>query len=355
MYPQRVAGATDRPMTLVPLYDRGAHHDTCPFARSRPEHADTPWLVPRNAPKGLGVLSVLKAAENAVKRDSRLQKGLAGNKRLPSLAGVLFKVLEAAGLNRVSVTKRSVSSDKGKLRDVLASLSLDGYGKIPAETFVRLSFRDFAKVEHELAALQGVTWPGKLHPQGLLIEQIQDIEVRADGSKWLIPTYGDPLEVVGRLYLPGAGTLGPYLAIALVAILPGQSHASIHRAYVHPLYSFDEWLPVDSDLERKTLSILTAKLQFQAKQANNPYEIEKPLLDIVANAQLPKSKVRPDFLVISNGKKLVVETMGYIDPDYLERKERTHALMAHIGRVIKHETGGDAVLRSKLLDFVSRR
>ena len=218
MYPQRVAGATDRPMTLVPLYARGQHHNTCPFARSRPEHTDSPWSVPRNPPKGLGVLSILKASKEAAKPNTRLQKGPAGSKRLPSLAGVLFKVLEAAGLHRVSATKRSVTSDKEELRRALANLSLDGAGKIPAASFVRTSFYDLASLEGELAALNGVQWPGKLHPQGLLVEQLKDVEQHTDGSKWLIPTYGNPLKVDGRLYLPGAGTLGPYVAIALVAV-----------------------------------------------------------------------------------------------------------------------------------------
>ncbi|GAB2790016.1 hypothetical protein GCM10027021_10650 [Dyella kyungheensis] len=342
-------------MTLVPLYGRGAHRDTCPFVRDRPEHSEAAWSVPRRAPNGLGVLSALKASDYGRRRDVGPRRGAASSKRLPSLAGVLFKVLEAAGLHRVDATRRTVSSDKEKLRRALASLSLDGHGAIPADKYVRLSFHDFTKLERELARLNGVPWPRKLHPQGLLIDQLKDIDVRDDGSKWLIPTYGEPLEVAGRLYLPGAGTAGPYVAIALVAILPGEARAAIHRAYVHPLYSFDEWLPVDSDLERRTLSILMDKLHFQANRAKNPYEIEKPLLDIAPDPTAPEVRVRPDFVVFSHGKKLVVETMGYTDPEYLERKDRTHALMTTIGEVVKHLNGEDALLRSRVLDFVSRR
>ena len=355
LFPQRVAGATDRPITLRPLYARGAHRDVCPFARGRPEHTESAWSVPRTAPNGLGVLSALKASGEASKPNPSLQKGQAGSKRLPSLAGVLFKVLEAAGLHRVSATRRSVSTDKAQLRQALASLSLDGRGKLPATKFVHTSFYDFAKLERELMALNDVRWPRKLHPHGLLIEQLRDIDVRADGSKWLIPTFGAPMEVMGRLYLPGPGTLGPYLAIALVAILPGQARAAIHRAYVHPLYSFDEWLPVDSDLERSTLTILMEKLHFQTHKANHPYVIEKPLLDIAPDVQLPHEKARPDFVVLSNDRRLVVETMGYTDPVYRERKARTQALMAKLGKVVKHETGEDAAFRSRVLDFVSKR
>jgi hypothetical protein len=355
MYPQRVPGARERTMTLVPLYSRGAHAEKCPFERARREEGESTWSVRRRAPKGLGVLTAFKASRHASRPSRGLQKGQSKSKRLPSLAGVLFKVLEEAGLHWVDATKRSVTTDKEKLRQALDTMSLDGNGAIAARTFVRLSFHDFAKLETELLALGARSWPSKLHPHGLIIEQLEDVDIRPDRSKWLIPTYGSPLEVSGRLYLPGAGTLGPYLAIALVAIMPGETQAAIHRAYVHPIYSFDEWLLVDSDLERKTLSILMAKLQFQAMRAKNPYEIEKPLLDIAPDPSAPDERVRPDFVVISQGKKLVVETMGYADPQYIDRKQRTHAQMEKIGKVIKHEAGHDAELRSKVLDFVSKR
>lgn len=68
--------------------------------------------------------------------------------------------------------------------------------------------------------------------------------------------------------------------------------------------------------------------------------LEKPLFDIKMTVDEDVGYVLPDFIlsvsIIGSGEAnpLVVETMGYTDEEYVERKASQHQGVAEIGRVI---------------------
>ena len=61
------------------------------------------------------------------------------------------------------------------------------------------------------------------------------------------------------------------------------------------------------------------------------FELEKPLFDI----DTPDGPCLPDFLIRArrgeDALTFVIEVMGFQRPDYLRRKEETHALMESLG------------------------
>lgn len=67
--------------------------------------------------------------------------------------------------------------------------------------------------------------------------------------------------------------------------------------------------------------------------------LERPFLDIEVTIDEEKGYVLPDFLVNviePNGVKhdVVIETMGYTDEDYCERKSEQHKGMRQIGVLV---------------------
>jgi len=102
-------------------------------------------------------------------------------------------------------------------------------------------------------------------------------------------------------------------------------------------------MPVDSNLERHTFQVLTQLRSWLSQKKGIGLAVVKPLFDMSANTGLdePDSDVDtsresciPDFLVEANrvpkgGRSLlVIESMGYADPQYRERKQRTHTRMS---------------------------
>ena len=93
---------------------------------------------------------------------------------------------------------------------------------------------------------------------------------------------------------------------------------------------------VDSDLERRTLEqILSVRAWLRVRKAIR-LSIEKPLFDLAAMpgpGEDPAPPCIPDFMVRAEGigplgrSLVIVETMGFEDEAYRERKHRGHAAM----------------------------
>lgn len=109
------------------------------------------------------------------------------------------------------------------------------------------------------------------------------------------------------------------------------------EGYAHALFRRGCPVPVDSGLERTTLGSLSEVAGWLAKKPGPPVlSLKKPLFDIGINVDGEKGFVLPDFIVIAampGGKQhtVVVETMGYTDDDYCERKAEQHKGMRQLG------------------------
>jgi hypothetical protein len=118
-------------------------------------------------------------------------------------------------------------------------------------------------------------------------------------------------------------------------------------------------LPVDSGMERETAEILLSQLTYWARAdvLGASVQLEKPLFP----EQLGDGRTcHPDFaLHLPNGKRVLVETMGLDkDPEYLETKARTHAIMRalpNVAALAEHHPGDDANdLRKRLTAAVGK-
>lgn len=111
--------------------------------------------------------------------------------------------------------------------------------------------------------------------------------------------------------------------------------------YAHAFHSRSCPVPVDSGLERQTLDSLATCAAWLAKKEDAPVRslsLKKPLFDYAVTVGGEEGWVLPDFLVeatTATGEKkaFVIETMGYQDEDYVERKSRQHRGMRTLGQL----------------------
>ncbi|WP_228351009.1 MULTISPECIES: hypothetical protein [Limnobaculum] len=111
------------------------------------------------------------------------------------------------------------------------------------------------------------------------------------------------------------------------------------EAYAHALYSTSYPVPVDSELERETIRSITKTAKW-LKEKEYALSINKPLFDIDVMVDQEKSFVLPDFLLTVNipgqldVKSFVIETIGYVDDAYAERKASQHIGMQTLGLLL---------------------
>lgn len=94
-------------------------------------------------------------------------------------------------------------------------------------------------------------------------------------------------------------------------------------------------MPVDSGLERQTLEGI-AEVATWLKGKAGDLTLVKPLFDIEVDVEGERGFVLPDFIRQarkSDGQEhaVVIETMGYTDDEYCERKAEQHKGMRTLG------------------------
>lgn len=118
-------------------------------------------------------------------------------------------------------------------------------------------------------------------------------------------------------------------------------HIVCSDGYAHALYSRDCPVPVDSGLERQTLKSLAICASWLAKRkeaAVRSLSLKKPLFDYKVTVDDEPGFVLPDFILevithMGEKRTFVIETMGYQDEDYIERKSRQHSGMKTLGQL----------------------
>lgn len=135
------------------------------------------------------------------------------------------------------------------------------------------------------------------------------------------------------------GVRPPYLVIAAYR-RSSTGEVICSEAYAHAIYSRTCPVPVDSNLERQTLdSLFESALWLSRKDSAPRLSLERPLFDIEVTVDDEIGYVLPDFLISvvePDGAKhaVVIETMGYTDEDYCERKSEQHKGMRQIGVLV---------------------
>lgn len=108
------------------------------------------------------------------------------------------------------------------------------------------------------------------------------------------------------------------------------------EGYAHALYQLTCPVPVDSKLERNTLTALLNVASWLKRKPGTPeLSLERPCL-IQKFMLMVKEICTAGFHCHSKGSdgktaRVVIETMGYEDSDYCARKSRQHTGMKQIG------------------------
>ena len=337
--------------------NRPQHHPDCVFYReSREERAQRNW---RRAawvrPEGYFEALQVRKGGNSAEMDTggdgtALTDPLQapgedgdrepGRRRMPALPGLLYWLLETAGLTRVRANEpppgiggwAEAMSAAAKTIEVAPGHPLDGllfpwrtgWDRWRVHARVREAARDF---------------PEGHVPQGFVCFPVLQV-----GEKSLPATskYGE-LEVVSRIKRPTIGghpVSGPYLFFGVVALTTRRRGYECVRGWAQPIVSVHCPVPVDSDFERQAFGTLTTTLRILDREfPDAEFTMEKPVFEIGTE----QGPCRPDFLIHSrrNGevRTWVVEVMGFERPDYLAGKEVTHERMEELGPVILMDGG----------------
>jgi hypothetical protein len=261
-----------------------------------------------------------------------------GGRDLDGLSKRLFAGMVAMGLCEISTKDLEnktgrwfVAGKDGVALQRLNSMNM-GFGLSWADVGC-CSLGELAKLRKRLVELKPSA--GSRALEGFFLGPLSKVVLNMKGDGVLEHTVGKftyNASVHGRIALPGfnRGGENPYLGIGRLRETKGLSYIPIIGASVVPVFSAHLWMPVESDLERKTLAKLLSVLRWyrQRSQGEVPeIRIHKPLFDLGEDG--PESLCRPDFiLAMPNGERVVIETMGMrADMDYATRKERMHPRM----------------------------
>ncbi|HAV1871858.1 TPA: hypothetical protein JG951_003129 [Enterobacter hormaechei subsp. steigerwaltii] len=262
--------------------------------------------------------------------------------RRSRIARLLLSLIEDAGLNRLDVLhplpSRGVMESVSALRTITENTEFIR-GRLLSEI---VRFQPGMSENGRELLMQGLERPDTHWPAGktrmffqiFMSDQItrDDVVFRWSGGEMQFrPERG--VSINGEAQ---DGARPPYWVI--LAFRRGMDGTVIcSEGYAHALFRRGCPVPVDSGLERTTLESLSEVAGWLARKSGAPtLSVKKPLFDIEVSTDGEKGFVLPDFIVTArmpDGKQhtVVVETMGYTDDDYCERKAEQHKGMRQIG------------------------
>jgi hypothetical protein len=325
------------------------HAEACEFYREPAEQAEiSASYQPQRKNVRLVRSFTLAAGASPMRREIA-----SSTNRRPQLAALLVRLLTDAGLQRVEAggfKPPPLPEQMRRLWPIAREISLDN--QVRLADALCMSVAKLPGLAAQIEAAKDESYP-HTRPHGVLLVRVQS--VRAGMLRTL---NGEELPVTGRMAVfgdrpedePGQAVdaRAPYLAICIVARPSPGERAQITAAYVHPCASLDRLMLVDSDAERHTLALLKNFQYAMLKGSGSVVTIDKPM-DSLAPDRWPDGRPRPpvipDFLVTvrdrdGSMKRAVIETMGYADKGYRERKARLHPEMldaAGASAVIKHD------------------
>lgn len=352
--------AADRPPALVPVAETHIrrhlqagwpqHAEACEFFR---EPVDQAVVSASYRPIHRSQVRLVRSFEVNPSAPLQRRETASPANRRPQLARLLIRLLTEAGLQRVdprASSPPSVSEQVSPLWRTARALSLDR-GMRVADALC-MSLAKLPVLMEQIATAPAKAYP-RTRPHGLLLLRLKDA-----GVARLVALNGHELPVVGRIAVygerpqdepgPAEGARAPYLALCIVARPTPIDPVQIVSAYVHPCASMDRVMMIDSDLERQTLAILVAFQRRMLRRHQAAVTIEKPMESIgpgQADDGTPQPPLIPDFLVkvrYRNGRerRVVIETMGYADEGYRNRKRVLHPQMEHAAgalTVLEHD------------------
>jgi hypothetical protein len=347
-------GDVDRPPALVPVSEahirrhRDApwpeHDQDCDFYRYASEQRTVSKSYRRMADRRkISLLARLREDEQtgAVRLTSRNFGRTRG-----ALATLLMQLIDDAELNHLAfgAVTASLREQYGALRVAARPLEIDD--GVSLASFLCT----YPPALPDLMVRIGQVSPSRFHrsnrPHGVFISVVADAAVG-----FLQPLTGAPIPVRGEIAVFGEQeghsrqsleerrARSPYLAICIVGRPDPSSPVQVLKAYLHPCVSVGHLMPVDSNLERHTLKLVTQLRSWMTRKKNIVMSITKPVFDISPAQKTGGDEVHepciPDYILKANSvpaggsATVIVECMGYADAGYRQRKHRTHPIMSN--------------------------
>jgi|GEM_PF-4597109 hypothetical protein len=272
-----------------------------------------------------------------VKRKSRRRSATDG------LQKILWSLLTEARINELNSQELNLSAEQmgasqryrfqAVIDEHIFRRAQSGDPEIQLSDVICLDPNDFGQFARWLRQRP---WPKDFRPQGFLlgvVDRILGQDLHFVGGR-MITVKGD-IAVFGED--GDDGFRPPYLALLSLAQETRTSKfIEPIRAYVHPIMSRNNWMPVDSENERITAGCLKAAMKRCVDNGMTPH-LTKPLYDMSPDQADDAEVLIPDFLlnVVGPGVQppmpLLIETMGYADEDYRQGKAEIHRQMETVG------------------------
>lgn len=312
-----------------------AHNENCVFARDPLEQKELIASYRESQSEDVFQLNLLRnfATKQSLPQDGGLH--VTTNRSRPALARTLCLLLAQAKLDRF-YAKDAMHGNQSEQIKYLEQAATH-FTLAPDQNlsdWLAISLPDLYNLK-KLLIQNADRWK---RPHGIFIGTFDRIE-----NKTLYPRKAGlkPILISGRLSVFGEGEIlqrPPYLVIGLLG-QPSRNAKNVEflDAYAHPCVSWDRLTLVDSQLERETLKLLMSCRDWLAKHHGIETTIKKTLFDVGASETKDSRELcLPDFILSCRGanvlqKTVVIETMGYSDPGYRERKQRMRLLFERVG------------------------
>ncbi|WP_028215595.1 hypothetical protein [Paraburkholderia mimosarum] len=275
-------------------------------------------------------------------------------RRLPRLGRILHTLLEDADFARLHV---DALNDKSRSWERLEEYAADQALSPQLSLSQILYFKPWTPLNEKMTAVDALAWPKRKARSALLLFVADELRAGAAikktsmGECILRPEKG--IRAGGR---DQRLTQPPYWVLGVVD-RDRDGNARVREAFAQHAYSFARPVPLDSRYERVTLKLLFDVMAW-VKKHGVEVTLWKPLFDReVRQTDAPSQWCRPDFEltfrsvaaagVAARPHRVIIETMGVDDPDYLERKLRTQEIMKRRGILIEHRVADDAAQKER--------
>jgi hypothetical protein len=338
----------------------GEHRCALASFRQAPEPEAEPGEDDDSTP--LAKHNPLRPVEDALDYLDNLHKGVARpgepdgstrgtrdkGRRLPRLGRILHTLLDDAGFATLAADRlRQESRSWERLEAYAADQALSQ--DLNLSQF--LYFKPWIMLAEKMTEIEALPWPGKKARSALLLFVADEIcdgaAIKKTGLGECIVRPEKGIRAGGRdqrLRQP------PYWLLAVVD-RNQDGVARFREAFAQHAYSTAQPVPLDSRYERMTLRSLVSVIEW-VKRRGVEVTLAKPLFDReVRQIDEPSLWCRPDFELTfrtvdgaapaPRRHRIVIETMGADEPEYLERKSRTHGIMKRRGILIEHRVADD--------------
>jgi hypothetical protein len=313
------------------------HEKSCLFYREQAEQSDS--SPERRRPEGDALFGIYKSSETIgglqTANNQSAESGSTGA-RLPRLGNSLFRLLEKAQLNQVMAD--SLLANKSPdyfeaLRQIAQQCWITKSQKLSDFFWTHPKQVGFAAIKIKESAS---AWPKTSVPHGFMAVVAKRIENNLLYCELAQETV--TVKLAGKIKL-SSGRLGersgPFLVLFTIGAEPGSTFYQPLDAFAVPVYSSWQLFPVESHYERMVLKMLLNVVKALKQKHQISLVIEKPLFDMKVKEDL---FCRPDFILKSDRKTLIIEVMGSEEEAYLASKARTHPIMQQLGELMEFDS-----------------